>query len=158
MTIQIQAKNVSEICEKLKRQLEEWPALMDIRTRVERAAPINKDTNRCPWVGIYRQTQAFTPRALGLGSGYRRHNITLALVVQEASLKSGQDCEERMERLISEVVSAICSDESIGGSVLALTEDPIAVSYSSYEVEQNNFYQEAVLLVTVTTNVSATNA
>ena len=158
MSIMIQVLNVTEITKKLQAQLLEWPALMDINVRVERAAPINKSRDKCPWVGIYRQGQIFESRTLGLGSGYRRHNITFALVLQEASSKSGEACEERLETLTSEVVSAICSDESIRGTVLALAQDPFQLNYSSYQVEENSFFQEAVLMFTVTTNVNAQEA
>jgi hypothetical protein len=155
--MQIQVLNVSELTEKLKMQLEEWPALHDNSVRVERAAAINKTPDRTPWVGIYRQNQSFEARTLGMGTtGFRRHNITLALVLQEASSKSGEDCERRLEKLVSEVVSAICSDESIRGSALAISPDPMSLTYASYQVDDNNFFQEAVLLFTVVTNVSVT--
>lgn len=158
MSLIIQVKNVSELCEKLKEQLQEWPYMADEEVTIERAEPVNKSSDRCPWIGIYRQQQTLETRTLGLGTGYRRHNITLALVMQEASNRSGQACEEKLERLVSEAISAICSDESIRGSVIALDPSPFVLTYSSYQVEENSFFQETVFTFTVQTNVNAQEA
>jgi len=155
VTVLIQPINISDICIKLQDQITEWPAL-EGRVKVTRGEPINKQMEKCPWAGIYRQQQTFEPRTLGLGSGYRRQRITLAVVLQESSTKSGQDCEVKMEKLISETVAALASDESIRGTVLAFGEEPFNVIYSSYRVEENSFFQEAVLTFTVVTNVNAT--
>ncbi len=147
-------KNVSEVIEKLKNQIDEWPGL-EGKVSCQRAEPINQSAAKTPWVGIYRQQQTLEPRTLGFGAGYRRHNIGLVVVMQESSLRSGKECEEKMEKLISEVCSAICSDESLRGSVDMLGPEPFVVTYSSYRVEGNSFFQEAVLQFNVVTNVTA---
>jgi hypothetical protein len=154
MTILIQPINVSDVCTALQAQLQEWPGL-EGRPKVERGEPAPEQPEKCPWIGIYRVQQVFEPRTLGLGGGYRRQRITLAVVMRESASR-GQDCEVKMEKLVSETVAAICSDESVRGTVLAFGEEPFNLSYSSYSVQQNSFFQEAVLTFTVVTNVNAT--
>jgi hypothetical protein len=152
--VNITVLNVSTVVEKLKAQIDEWPGL-EGKVSCQRAAPINQSLTQTPWVGIYRQQQTLEPRTLGYGAGYRRHNISFAVVMQESSLRSGEDCELKMEKLISEVCSAICSDESLRGTVDMLGPEPFLVTYSSYRVEGNSFFQEAVLQFSVVTNVTA---
>jgi hypothetical protein len=156
--ILIKALNVSTVAEALQQQLQEWPYMAANNVKVTRAAVLNKSQSDCPWIGIYRQGQSFEPRTLGLGNGYRRQNITFALVLQASSLKGGEDCELLMESLLSEAVSAICSDESIRGTCDCLSPDPFNITYSSYSAEGTSFYQEAVLIFTVVTNVTAQEA
>jgi len=120
---------------------------------VERAEPINAVPGRCPWVGIYRQSVRAVPRTLGLSSGYRRQEVSLALVMTESSSQSGELCEEKLEELVQNVLSAVLSDESLLGTVDSLGD--VHTIYRDYRKEGNSYFQEAVIQFTALVNVTA---
>lgn len=152
MTV-IQTINVGEVTKALEAWLKSWPGLLDIQATIERSEPVNESPDRCPWVGIYRARAGFPQRALGLGSGYRRQEVSLVLVLTESSTDSGEDCEDRLEALVQAVTSALCNNESISGTVNTLAE--IDVTYTDYTAVGANFFQQAVVSVTASTNVIA---
>lgn len=145
--------DTSTITERLRLQLFQWPALADTGARVESNEPINEDTNRCPWIGLYQVRQSFPLRTLGVSTGFRRHNITLAIVLTASSIVSGRDCELRMEALVKGVMDALLSDVSIGGTVDVI-DDQIDITYSQYRQVNNIFFKEAVIQFTAVTQVT----
>ena len=150
MTVRV--LNTKALTNALKVQLEQWPKLADAGVTVESNMPINATTSRCPWIGIYQVSQNLPSKTLGMGSGFRRHRIQIALVLNESSMVSGEECEENMELLVSETLSALLSDYSIGG-VVDVIDDQISVTYSSYRIEGNSFFKEAVIQFGVVTTV-----
>ena len=145
--------NTQTLTAALKLQLEQWPQLADERVLVESNTPINLDAGRCPWVGVYQVGQSLPPRALGTTGGFRRHRIQLAVVVTQSSATSGEECEARMEATLSEVLSAILSDPSVRG-VVDMIDEQVEVTYSSYRVEGNSYFKEAVVQFAALTTVA----
>lgn len=145
--------NTSDVTERLRLQLAQWPALADAGTRVESNEPINEDTNRCPWIGIYQLRQTFPIRTIGRGSGFRRHQIAFAVVLTASSVVSGRDCELRMEALVTGAMDALLSDTSIGGSVDVI-DDVIEITYSQYRQVNSIYFKEAVIQFTAVAQVT----
>ena len=152
----IQAINTQTVTAALVQLIGNDQTILDIgNVRVESNEPINKDPAKTPWVGIYQVAHRFNPRALGFGTGFRMQQLELAIILSESSMKSGADCEARMEKLISSVVGAILSDPSIGGT-MTMTADQFQITYSDYRNEGGAFFKEAVIQFTVESPVTVT--
>ncbi len=152
MTI-IAAVNVGEITDALVAWLKSWPALVDMAATIDDSEPVNDQPDRCPWVGVYRSRMDLPSRTLGLGAGYRMQRVSMALALTASSVDSGKDCKDRLEALVNAAVSALCSNESISGTVQTL--DDLSVVYSNYAVHGASYFQEAVVNVTAVVPVNA---
>lgn len=149
----IASVNVGTITDALVAWLKSWPDLADAGATVEDSEPVNDQPDRCPWVGVYRSRCDFQQRALGLGSGYRMQRVSIALALTASSVDSGKDCKDRLEALVQMVTSALCTNESLSGTVQAL--DELSVVYSNYAVHGASYFQEAVVSVTAVVPVNA---
>lgn len=145
--------NVGTVSDAIIAWLKTWPALLDMGATIEDSEPVNNRADRCPWVGVYRSRADFVPRTLGLGAGYRMQRISFALALTAASSDSGKDCKDRLELLVQAVVSALCTNESISGTVQTL--DDLSVVYSNYALVGASFFQEAIVSVTAVVPVNA---
>lgn len=142
--------NVAEITEATRAMLEDALAVRyGSAANVERAGEPNESPDRCPWVGVYRTRLSLPPRTLGAGSGFRTQRVTLVMVMNETSTETGAVCEDRLEALVQCVLSALCTDQSLRGTVLTLED--IDIAYSTYTAVGNAFFQEAVVTVTAIT-------
>lgn len=133
--------------------LQQWQQLVDMEATIEDAEPVNESPEHCPWVGVYHSRTDLVARTLGLGAGYRMQRISLALALTAASADSGHDCKVRLGALIQAVCSALCSNESISGTVVTLED--IGVVRSNYAQVGGQFFQEAVVTVTAVVPVTA---
>jgi hypothetical protein len=120
--------------------------------RVESAEPVNESPERCPWIGVYKQTQSLPSRTLGTGTGSRHQRVSVLVLMQETSSQSGQDCEDRLNVLVNESLTAILDDESLGGTVMTIEE--IDVTYTDFRREGAAFLQEAVLSLSAMAQVT----
>lgn len=119
---------------------------------VSRSDVINETPSLCPWIGVYRALVQFEPRTLGAGSGAMVQLVDMVVVVQQSDGTSGEQCEDRLESLISSVCSVLLSDTSAKGTVHAMRE--MSVSYEDYKLAGDNFMQTAVIRATYETRVS----
>jgi hypothetical protein len=119
---------------------------------VSRASEVNERPSGCPWVGVYRVEQRFTPRTVGAGSGFMTHNIDFVIILQAAGGNSGEDCEDMLEQLVSNVVSTLLEDTSLGGTVLMVNN--LTVRYQDYSRVDDVYMQTAALYLTAETRVS----
>lgn len=133
--------------------LQSWPALVDLQASIEDSEAVNQSPEKCPWVGVYHSRTSLVPRTLGMGTGYRQQRVTVALLMNAASSDSGVDCKVRLGELVKAVTSALCSNESISGTVDALED--IEVVKSNYAQVGNAYFQEAVVTLTAVTQPTA---
>lgn len=147
----IRTINVSNVTKHLLKQIGQWPQIADKKAIVERSEPPNENSNRLPWIGLYRASVLTVARTIGMGSGYRQQRVNLIVLVQEGSFVSGEDCEERLEYMVQQVTSALLSDESLGGNVDTLEE--LQVVYDDYRKEGGAFMQSATIQFTGIFNV-----
>lgn len=149
------ATDLFQVCDKLKEQLGTWLDAHGVAAQVTIAEPTNEDPTRCPWVGIYPLTDAFVPRALGVGQNIRLQTASILVLAQTAHVRSGEDCARELGALAKQVVSAILSDESVGGTLLELVE--VSARYN-YERERSSaqFMQTALITLDVTAPVEYT--
>ncbi len=142
---QIYPVDVAEITTAIETMFKEDDELVGLTTTVVRGEPINESSEACPWLGVYRTGVTYPARTLGHGSGYRRQQVALVVIVQESDPNSGALCEERLERLIKHVVRVLLSDETLRGKVDTL--DSFEVQYTNYGIDDNTqaFMQQAAV-------------
>jgi hypothetical protein len=96
------------------------PVLVASGFTVEEGEAFNHDLNLTPWVGIYHGTLGIDPRTLG-GAQPWEGQLELAIYVQEASMRSGQEATRRLSQAQAAVLGALNADRTLGGAVLMLT-------------------------------------
>lgn len=105
----------------------------------------------CPWIGVYRQSVQYPIRVLGTPGGFRGQQVELVLVVQEQDSSSGAACEERLEQLIMNTISALFDDVTFAGT--CETIDRLYVQYTSYQQKDAAYMQTAMIYFTALTRV-----
>ena len=155
MGTQIVAPDISAISVAIVDRLRSWDALVDMAVPVERSERVPGDPSRTPWVGVYRVGVNYgdAPRVLGFGHGFRRYTASYAIVIQESDQSSGAECEDRVEKVIREVVGALLSDPSLGGTVDVL--ESFSVEYE-FVPTNSGFFQQAVIKFSVVGTTGAT--
>jgi hypothetical protein len=133
--------------------LKDSQALQDIGVKhVKRAAPVNQDPSRCPWLGIYPLRTPFNPRALGMGSGYRAQDNEFIVVCQVSHPNDPEACQDRLGLVVQAVTGALLTDPSLKGTVLTLGD--FEVSFDSYEKVDDTILQSATVRGVGLTTVS----
>ena len=115
---------------------------------IERNEYINMDFEKTAWVGIYRGTFKYTPQTLGRGLNAWRANPSIRIIVQASSLDSAEAAEDELEGYIEEVLDAIMTDITLGGTVAMINE--INVSYGYNETESETIYSQNAELELIT--------
>ena len=136
--------NLSIITKALAKQLDEDPdvaAFMGGRA-VVRDEPVNESPNVPPWIGVYKGKVTFEPRTLGYNSDEAMPSPRV--VVQAASMKSGEDCGDKLESYVNTVIAAIRSDKTIGGTVDVVTS--LAVEYGYVETDRTTMHLQTAIL------------
>lgn len=146
----VSAVNVSVVTNGIVEMLKQWPALAN--ATISRSEEINETAGGCPWIGVYRDNVDYVIKTVGYGSGMRDQRMNLVVLVQEADGVSGEKCEDRLEALLREVISAILSDVTLGGT--ARVVDELTVRYSDYRKEGGSFMQTAAIYLTAVTVVT----
>ena len=112
---------------------------------------INNDVNQAPWIGVYRGSVEYSPRALGYNNWEVAHSIRV--VAQEKSLITGSDCEQKLEDLVQKIITAVSSDKTIGNTVDMCNS--IGVEYGFIETDRSSVYfQSAVITINLEVAVS----
>lgn len=116
---------------------------------VERTEPVNEDAGHVPWICVYRGKANARPRTLGLGAKYWQVIPTLRILVQESSVSKGRagagaQTDDKLEAVVSDVITAVLADTSIQGTVDMVTE--IDWDYLYLEpTRKNQAFQTAVI-------------
>lgn len=132
--------------------LKDWQAMHDINPRIERAAPINRDPSRCPWVGVYPTRSLFPQRTLGLGGGYRGQENEIIVICQASHPNDPAACQDRLGLLVQSAVDALLSDPTLKGTVLTLGDFEVVLD--SYEKVDDTILQSATVRAVGLTTVS----
>lgn len=149
----IQPVNVSDITRAIVAMLSDDLRIGQAGVRVERSEQFDADTN--DYVGVYRNSQRFPPRTLGMGTGYRRQDVELVAIVRACNHSSGADCEDRLEEMVQDFVRVLLSDPSLRGTVDNLGEE-FEVKYDSYDQKGGMWVQKAVVFFTCNLRVIST--
>jgi hypothetical protein len=149
--IPIKPVNVTNITEAIVTMLTNAQGPHLSAARVTRDDELNEIPGLCPWIGVYRMGVSYPSRVLGLGSGFRGQRIELAVFCQHSDATSGEQCGERLEELIVEVISTLLSDPTLNKSVD--TVDNFEVRYIDYARDDAGYFQTAAVYLTAVTMV-----
>jgi hypothetical protein len=152
MTVTINALNVSDQTAAIQAQLEAFPALENVSVTISEDR--NLDPNGCPWIGIYRLGTQFVQRTIGYGTGMRDQRTRFLVLIQQSDQSGGEECSAALDELLQNVISAILSDTTLGGSTGTI--DDFEVDYVSYDRSSNVYMQTAALQFVAVGNTTAT--
>lgn len=144
--------NFSEITEALEGQIESYLAGLAspsaTRYFVKRSEYINHNKDKTPWIGIYRGNLSYEPRSIGNSLCNWRAIPRVRVVVQGASTRSGEEAENHCENYTQEVLEAILSDYTIGGTVETITGFDIESTFDR-ESSKRTFFHMNIITVTL---------
>lgn len=116
---------------------------------IERSGePPTDPTSAGGWVGIFRTGMQFPERLVGAGYSGRAHKIDIMLMLVQTA-DTGADCEDRLGKLVKDVLDALINDGNFGGTVDVLSS--IEVRYPDYGragADQTQFRQSAFIFIT----------
>lgn len=138
--------NFSDITKAVENQLTKAPTTNQYR--IQRGSRLNNDPSYTPWVGIYRGRIEYEPRTLGRGARNWKDIIEIRLVVQATDIETGDKAEEELEKAIKDVLDAMETDRTIGGTVNVINGYTID-NYSFAETESETLsFQQAEITIT----------
>lgn len=139
--------NIHTITKALYDQIRKNDEVVAQGYKVEHGEYINNDSDRAPWVGIYKGPISYGPGSLGRHSQSWDAAITLIVVVQASHGGSGQKCSERLGEYEAAVLDAIWADSSLGGLIDMITDFDIEYSYNN-QASETLHYQQSIITIT----------
>lgn len=145
--------DIASVARAVTEILKDSQTLQDIGVKhTKRAAPVNQDPSKCPWLGVYPTRTPFLPRALGMGSGYRAQDNEFIVICQVAHANDPEACQDRLGLLVQGVTSALLTDPTLKGTVQTLGD--FEVTFDSYEKVDDTILQSATIRGVGLTTVS----
>lgn len=102
---------------------------------------LNMDADRAPWVGVFRNGLNYSPRSLG---GQWQLSGKILVVCQAVDYKSGERCRNTLKTLVTAVITAIVSDETINDTVDIISN--ISVEYVFKQDERETLHFQSALI------------
>lgn len=99
---------------------------------IVRGEYINTDPSIDKWVGIYKAKVKYTPWVIGKGARNWKAEVELKIVTQAFGIR-GDLVDEELDTKITNLLAAIETDRTLGGTVSMITGYDI-----SYEYERND--------------------
>lgn len=106
--------------------------------------------DNCPWIGVYRLSCDYPQRLLTGAAGFRGQQVRVLILVTDANLGSGEACEDSIEKHVTNILSVLMSDTTLGGAVQML--DGFAVDYTTYTRSGQYYMQTAAIQFVAITN------
>jgi hypothetical protein len=154
MSYEIRPVDVADIVKAVQKRLQDDVRINSASVKVERSADQNSDPNSCPWIGIYRSSVQYQQRQLVGVSGFQAQRVGLILLVAEADQGTPEACEDALEELVRNVLSALFTDTTLGNVVQNLQE--VSVDYTSYDKTGGFYMQTAAIQFVAVCNTSIT--
>ena len=96
-------------------------ALVSSGVTVRLNEPLNSDPNLQPWLGVYAgEDVVIEPHRIG-GGNPRRATYTLSIYAQVHGMEGGQLAVDALHRLITPVIAAVKSNDTLDGTVDMIT-------------------------------------
>lgn len=142
--------NVSAITEAVVELLKKFPALEGVR--IERSEDADNDPNSSAYVGVYRMGVQYPLRTMGLGGGFRDQRVRMLILARASDMSSGEACELALEALVRNILTALFSDNTIGGAIGMM--DEFEVDYTRYDRAGSVYSQTAQIQFVALTNTT----
>jgi hypothetical protein len=97
------------------------PVLVSSGFTIEEGVALNASILPAPWVGVYHGQMTVAPHTLG-GAQPWQADLELLLYVQDGSMNSSTDANQRLNRAQAVVLDALRGSPTLGGTVLMWTE------------------------------------
>jgi len=136
--------NISAVTRALETLLKDHPTIKQQQYIIVRGEKINENPDLVPWLGIYRRSIDYDPTVFGLHSQTWVGDIKITMIIQESSLDGGDDCEERLEKRVQEVMDVVLSDVTLNANVEVLTGTTVSYTYNEVD-EETLSYQNALI-------------
>jgi hypothetical protein len=119
--------------------------------KITRSEYVNEDPGIAMngWIGIYRRTVDYEPRNLGKPTGNYEASVGFVVMVQRASLKDGESCEDALEESVKAVLDRMIQ---IPKTYIDHFSD-ITIDYTYLESERKTMYFQGAL-ITFTAEIS----
>lgn len=137
--------NVTNITKAMHSILEDAPLLQGIK-RIVRGDTPNNDPSFTPWLGVYRRRVVYDPHSIG-GSRSWKANVEIALMLQVANIKSGENVEDIIEEYIQNINAVLLENKKLNNTVDQLVGFSIEYFFND-ENEPTFTYQQAEIVVT----------
>lgn len=154
MTILISSLDTFSVLESLASMLKAFPSLIDLQGSFDIGEEVNQNPDKAPWAGIYEIGGNFPSRTLGFGNGFRRQELSIAVVVQNVSRTSGSQCLKGLTAFRKAIVDCILSDTCLGGKMDVIDGFQVFLTSPVKQGSQATF-QSAVIQFTAVSNVGA---
>ena len=112
---------------------------------VELDEVFNSDPNRTPWVGVYFGEVAIEPRRSNVSRPWLAA-YSLLVYAPDHSHAGGQDAKDRVNRLLTPVLTAINSDKTLGGTVNIV--NGLVVTPFQRNLEEDDWFFTDEILIT----------
>ncbi len=146
--------NVSDITQALKSILNSNVNVSDfVKKEVTVGEFVNADPNQAPWIGIYRGDGIYNPERIGRGSNEWELTQNIRILVQAVDLKSGEDCEVKLENYVKILLDAIWLDSTINNTVDMINSFSVEYTYSEIDRKSLSF-QTAIITIEVEVKTS----
>lgn len=114
---------------------------------ITRREYVNRNPGLTPWIGVYPRRRSLAPRTLGNTATMWQATFEITVVVQATSRRSGEGAEDLLEEYHADVLAALESDRTLGGTVDMIVGYQTEYSYVETESE-SLFFQEALITLT----------
>ena len=140
--------NISTVTKALQEQIQNDPEVQSfLKQDVLRDEYVNNDPNRTPWICVYKGKIDFEPVTIGYGSF--EATPSPRVMVQATSLKSGEDCSNKLDDYVDKILDAIKKDKTIGGTVDILLS--YTIEYGYLETDRTTLaFQSAIITLNLT--------
>lgn len=136
--------NMSDITKAVVALIEGSPSATEYL--VKRGDYINDDPHETPWVGVYRSKLGLTPLTIGRGSKKWNGDVSILVIAQQASMKSGDEAEDRLEAMQKIILEIIDADPTLGGTVQTVVGYDIEYTYKENERESIYFHEALITI------------
>lgn len=134
--------NTHTVSKALHDQISAYQPVKDFDPIITLGEFVNVDPSRTPWIGVFRDKVSDTPRTLGHNTW--NTTLTLKVIVQAASMESGEDCQTLLDSYVKETRAAILSDLTFGNSVLHTSQ--LDTEFNYVDTERESFYYQSAVI------------
>ena len=104
----------------------------------------NTDGNMTPWVGVYFNGVTIDPHRIGSSTPWRA-TYDIRIFAQDMSFDNAQDANDKLDRLMWPLMSAVNSNKNLDGTVHILTNLAVEPFGRNLDDEQWLFTNEIIL-------------
>ena len=117
---------------------------------VERADFAETNPDAAPWIGVYRDGVKYDPATLGDGARNLHAEALFRIIVMASSPVGGADCEDQLMEYEVDVLTALRTDCTLGGTVDMVTGLGVDDSFDEF-VADSLHVQFAIITLTAET-------